>query len=420
MSDMISVADYREQAAAWLAENMEPSTQTGRRIRGVDHVTRESVKPERELQRKLFEAGYAGISIPKEFGGQGLTPDHESGFLTEALAYRMPDFGVLGGTTFGVCMNTMLAHASPEFLERHIPVILAGDRLVVQFFSEPVAGSDLAGVQTRADRDGDSWVLNGSKIWSSGAYYADWGMCLARTDWDQPKHRGLTWFAVPCDAKGLTIDPIKEINGDAEFCQEYFDDVVIGDEDRIGDVNGGWRVTQTLLVFERGGGRPVGDAGPVGPGELAPDLANLAQRIGRSDDPTVRQLLAEAHTNAFALVALGRRLGTILREGGPNSGIAAYGKLAAGTFAARRAKIGMQIGRAAALTWDEGDRIGMETSINYLNGRVQSIAGGTNEVQRNGIGERVLGLPREPAFDLHKPFREVVRESGGEWEPPTV
>jgi alkylation response protein AidB-like acyl-CoA dehydrogenase len=399
---------------------MEPVASGARRMRGVDHVTAESVKPERALQRKLYEAGYTGITVPAEYGGQGLTADHEAAFLTEAQGYRMPDFGVLGGTTFGVCLNTMLVHGTPQFLERHVPPILAGDRLVVQFFSEPGAGSDLAGVTTRADRDGDDWVLNGSKIWSSGAYYADWGMCLARSDWDQPKHRGLTWFAVPCDAKGLTIEEIKEINGDTEFCQEFFDDVVISDDDRIGDVNEGWRVSQTMLVFERGAGRPVGDSRPITPGELAPDLVSLASRLGRTDDHEVRQLIAEAHTDDFARKQLTARIAQLLAKDAGNAGVAAYGKLASGTFDPRRAKIGMKIGRSAALTWDPGDRDGMETSINYLNGRINSIAGGTNEVQRNGIAERALGLPREPAFDLHRPFREVVRDSGGEWKPPTT
>jgi alkylation response protein AidB-like acyl-CoA dehydrogenase len=420
MTDMKSVEDFRQQAREWLSENMERVTVTGRTMRGLDHITAESVVPERALQRKLYEAGYAGIAIPAEYGGQGLTPAHESAFLTEANGYRMPAFGVLGGTTFGVCLNTMLVHGTPEFLARHVPPILAGDRLVVQFFSEPGAGSDLAGVTTRADRDGDNWVLNGSKIWSSGAYYADWGMCLARTDWDQPKHRGLTWFAVPCDAKGLTIEEIKEISGDSEFCQEFFDDVMIGDEDRIGDVNEGWRVSQTLLVFERGADRPAGEFGPITPEALAPDLVALAERLGRTGDTEVRQLIAEAHTNDFAQKQLAARIAQLLEKDAGNAGVAAYGKLASGTFGPRRAKIGMQVGRSAALSWDPGDREAMETSMNYLNGRVLSIAGGTNEVQRNGIAERALGLPREPAFDLHRPFREVAREAGGEWKPPTT
>ena len=259
MSDTISVEAFREQARAWLAENLEPIGPVKAKLRGVDNLTAEDFPAERSLQRQLHEAGYAGITYPTEYGGQGLSAAHETAFLEEAAGYRMPDFGVLGGTTFLVCAPTMLAHATPEFLASHVPRMLAGDELVAQFFSEPSAGSDLAGVTTRADRDGDGWVLNGSKVWSSGAAHADWGMCLARTNWDVPKHRGLTWFAVPCHAPGLRIDPIMEINGDDEFCQEFLDDVRVPDADRIGEVDAGWSVTQTMLAFERGAGRPTAE-----------------------------------------------------------------------------------------------------------------------------------------------------------------
>jgi alkylation response protein AidB-like acyl-CoA dehydrogenase len=365
---------------------------------------------ERQLQRKLYDAGYAGISFPKEYGGQALTLEHEQAFNEEARHYLTPDFGVLGGTTMGVCARTMLAHASPELLKRHIPRILAGDELWVQFFSEPEAGSDLAGIRTRATRDGDRWIINGSKIWSSGAYYADYGMCLARTNWDVPKHRGLTWFAVPATASGLTILPIKEINGEAEFCEEFFDDVELTDEDVIGEVDHGWSVTQTMLVFERGGG--TGAAVRSRPSGVAPDLVALARSVGRDNDPLARQLIARAHINDVAQAQLGRRIASRLRTGqGQANGVAAYGKLATGTLNPIRARIGMEIGRGRVLTWDHGDIDGMTTSLNYLNGRVPSIAGGSNEMQRNGIGERVLGLPREPSFDTNKPFTEVIRST---------
>ncbi len=281
----------------------------------------------------------------------------------------------------------------------------------MQFFSEPEAGSDLAGIRSRATRDGDRWILNGSKIWSSGAYYADYGMCLARTNWDVPKHRGLTWFAVATTAPGVTVQPITEINGDAEFCQEFFDDVELTDGDVIGEVDQGWRVAQTMLVFERGGGgsEPPGRAREAG---LAPDLVALARRVGRDQDPVVRQLIARAHINDFAQQRLGARVAARLRASkGTDHGVAAYGKLASGVLDPIRARIGMQIGGPEALLWEPGDVGGKTPSLNYLNGRVMAIAGGTNEMQRNGIGERVLGLPREPSFDSNKPFSEVIRNA---------
>jgi alkylation response protein AidB-like acyl-CoA dehydrogenase len=283
---------YRREVRRWLAANLAPDDQDrqGAGLRGLDHKTVEGIAAERPIQRRLYEGGYAGITWPKEYGGQGLTAAHQRVFDEEAAGYRLPDFGVAGGTTMGVCARTMLAHASPGFLRRHIPRILAGDELWVQFFSEPGAGSDLAGVTTRATRDGDRWILSGSKVWSSGAYYADYGMCLARTDWDVPKHRGLTWFAVPVGAPGVTVEPIREINGDAEFCQEFFDDVELSDDDVIGEVNKGWSVAQTMLVFERGAGRDP-EPGAGGRLDLAPDLVALG--TGRPRGPDRRNQLPE-------------------------------------------------------------------------------------------------------------------------------
>jgi alkylation response protein AidB-like acyl-CoA dehydrogenase len=408
---------YRKKVRAWLETNLDkrPPGETAPRNFAAGHRSADGIAKEREIQRKLYDGGYSGISWPTTYGGQGLTTAHERVFNEEALTFRTPDFGAAGGTTFGVCGRTMLIHASPEFLARHIPKILAGKELWVQFFSEPNAGSDLAGVVTRAERNGDRWILNGSKIWSSSAYFADYGMCLARTDWDVPKHRGLTWFAVRIDKPGVTVQPIRQINGSAEFCQEYFDDVELEANDVIGEVNQGWSVAQTMLVLERGGG----DRGAVIATEraarrtLVPDLVALAKRLGREKDPHVRQLIGRAQVNDFVQAELASRL-VRLGAGAANAGgIASYGKLAAGTFVAARARIGIEIGRGVALVWDEGDTDGMSISQSYLNGRARGIAGGTNEMQRNAIGEQVLGLPREPSFDSDRPFSEVVRNAIG-------
>jgi alkylation response protein AidB-like acyl-CoA dehydrogenase len=403
------VALYRERAREWLAANLERRAAGSSVPLARGHTTVESVETQRPIQRAMFDAGYAGISWPAEYGGQGLSSAHERAFIEEAQAFHTPDFGVLAGTTFGICAKTMLEHASPEFLRRHIPALLRGDELWVQFFSEPSAGSDLAGVTTRATRDGDRWALNGAKIWSSGAYYADYGMCLARTDWDVPKHQGLTWFAVRTDAPGVTIRPIREINGGTEFCEEFFDDVELTDDDVIGEVNRGWAVAQTMLVHERGGGSLSVLPSP-GERRLAPDLVALARRAGREKDPNVRQLIARAHVNDYAAAQLSRRISGRMRASqGMEAGLASYGKLAMGTFLPLRARIGLEIGRGTAVLWEQGDE--EPAAVSYLNGRVMSIAGGTNEVQRNAIGERVLGLPREPSFDTNRPFNEVLRNA---------
>jgi alkylation response protein AidB-like acyl-CoA dehydrogenase len=339
--------------------------------------------------------------------------------LEETRGHRTADFGAAAGTTYNVCGRTMLMHASPEFLRRHVPKMLAGEELWVQYFSEPGAGSDLAGVTTRAERDGDRWILNGSKVWTSAGHYADFGMCLARTNWDVPKHRGLTWFGVKVDRAGVTVRPIRELNGAAEFSQEFFDDVELTDDDVIGDVDNGWTVAQTMLVYERGGGPIVAPSaasrrGPVdeGPERLAPDLVALARKAKRLDDKYVQQVIAAAHIDEWAVGELRKHMGIRIREaGGADTGLRSYAKLSGAVTRARRSLISMQVGGGAILTWTPGDQEGETTVLGFLNGRLGCIAGGTNEVQRNSIGERVLGLPREPSFDTTKPFREVVRDS---------
>ncbi len=412
-----SLDAYRAQARRWLADNLKVRRDGYDVPRGLDHKTIESIAVERSVQRRLYLGGYAGITWPSKYGGQGLTEDHAEIFRQEAEVYHLPEFGVAGRTTLS-CAETMLSHATDKFLTVHIPRILSGDELWVQFLSEPAAGSDLAGVLTRADRDGDRWILNGSKIWSSGAYYADYGMCLARTDWAAPKHRGLTWFAVKIDSPGVTVRPLRQINGDAEFCEEFFDDVELDDGDRIGEVNDGWRVAQTLFVFERSSSRMETAQPSRRPDVVAPDLRALADRVGRLGERDVRQLIAQAHINDIVLDALNRWIEGRIRGGGSDSAaIAAYRKLAKGVFDPVRGRIGLEVGGLRAVTWDREELGGDFPSLNYLNCRIQAIAGGSNEMMRNTIAERVLGLPREPGFDRDRPFAEVLAAAREWWRP---
>ncbi len=413
-TDTAALEEFRERAREWLAANLE------RRDAGDSAALNpwdgadddvEYFTGQRALQRKLYEAGYAGITWPKEYGGQGLDPAFERAFNQEARGYVMPDLGIAGGATLGVCGPTMVAHASPEFLTRQVPRMLRGDAIVAQFFSDPDAGSDLAGVRTQAVRDGDRWILNGSKIWSSGAYYADYGMCLARTNWDVPKHRGLTWFLVPTDAPGVTVERIRQINGNSEFCQEFFSDVELTDDDVIGEVNDGWTVTQTMLLYERGGGTARGDGGRAGSGGLRRDVADLIAAVDGGDDPRVRDLAARIHVDDLARGALGRRLVALMAADPKRAmNLASYSKLSSGVFDPIRAELMMQIGGEAAIAFDDGSP-GAAAALGLLNGRFLAIAGGTSQMQRNAIGERVLGLPREPSFDSNKPFRDVVNDA---------
>ena len=408
--DPAEVAEYRTQARAWLSKNLAPRVAPAQRHTS-DYFTSTVMAANRALQRRLFDAGYAGITWPKEYGGRGLPNPFEWAFLEEAGNFIMPDFGALTNTTFDICVPTMLQHGSPEFLRRFIPKVLAGQALVCQFFSEPAAGSDLAAARTRATRDGDQWILTGQKTWSTFAHLADWGMCLARTDWDVPKHRGLTWFAVPCDSAGLTIRPIRQINETGEFCEDFLDDVAVPDTNRIGAINEGWGVAQTMLVLERGAGRSSAGVARSSPGPIAPDLVRLAQQAGRIDDPIVRQRLARAHTTDFVGQALNSRIAQMGRIGLLNPGLAAYVKLFRGTYIPIRARIAVEIGGGDSMVWAADVADGAGISLGYLNGRNPSIAGGTNEMQRNAIAERALGMPREPSFDTNKPFTEVLRDA---------
>jgi alkylation response protein AidB-like acyl-CoA dehydrogenase len=410
-----TIDEYRMGARQWLERNLERRKRGGPAVGpGLLRVekTVEEITAQRALQKKLYEGGYSGITWPTEYGGRDLPASYERAFREEARNFVLPDLGTVGGATLAVCAPTMLAHASASFLRRHIPRILAGEEIVAQFFSDPDAGSDLAGVRTQAVRDGERWILNGSKIWSSGAYYADVGMCLARTDWNAPKHRGLTWFLVPTRAPGVAIERIRQINGNSEFCQEFFRDVELTDDDVIGNVNDGWTVTQTMLLYERGGGALQS----IGPRQeqtgIARDILELASSVDGLANRQVLDLVARIHVDDLVRAALGRRLASrMAAEPRDAINIASYSKLAAGVLDPIRAALAMQIAGWAAVAWESTDSPGAIAATALLNSRFLSIAGGTNEMQRNSIGERVLGLPREPSFDVHKPFREVVKNA---------
>jgi alkylation response protein AidB-like acyl-CoA dehydrogenase len=408
------LAEYASQARAWLAGHLEPRLPDDPAGADPAHWSPERDRRERAIQRTLFDGGYAGITWPREYGGQGLTAAHQQAFDQAAQDFRVAEFGILGRTTWGICVPTMLTHASPAFLSVHVPRVLAGEELWVQYFSEPEAGSDLAGVRTRATRDGDRWILRGSKVWSSGAYYADYGLCLARTNWDVPKHRGLTWFAVKVDQPGITTQLLRQLNDRSEFCQEFIDDVELTDDDVIGDVNSGWTVARTMLVMERQVGARTKLRPATAGRRPAADLVALARQVGREADPHVQDLIARAHILDVVQAELGTRVQELAAAGARDpASLAGYPKLAAGTYTPARAMIGVEIGGGTGLTWADGEDQPRAVA-DYLGARGQSIAGGTNEMMRNVIGERVLGLPREPSFDTDRPFSAVVRQAA-EW-----
>ena len=250
---MEDLESFRQRARAFARANLAPfaahaSVGALRNDRN-DEEELSAVAREREIQGMLFGAGLAGICFPRAYGGQGLTPAHQAVLNEELVGYEFPTR--LQAPTLAPCAAVLLDFGTEEQKRRHIPAILKGEEIWMQFLSEPSGGSDVAGALTSAVRDGDEWVLNGSKIWTTGAWWSDWGLCLARTNWDVPKHRGLTVFMLPIRQQGLEIHRIEMLNGSKEFCQEFLSDVRVPDSDRIGDVDDGWTVGTRWMFHER-------------------------------------------------------------------------------------------------------------------------------------------------------------------------
>jgi alkylation response protein AidB-like acyl-CoA dehydrogenase len=398
---------FRSRARVWIAANLEP-------LDGADafmgHATDDAdqVVRAKAIQRKLWDGGFAGLCYPVEYGGKGLTPEYQQAFSEESGGYEVPTlFNTPPLTIIG---PTILDFGTEQQKQRYIPAILRGEELWVQFLSEPTGGSDLAGALTRATRDGDVYLLNGSKIWSSYAWKSDYAVCVCRTDWDAPKHRGLSLLIVKIHQPGIQVSQIKHVDGTDEFCQEFFDDVPIPADQVLGQVNDGWRVASRLLFHERSA---VGGASPyeVGPRRSERDggraaFTALAELVGRDEDPRIRQLLGEARMLDRVHRALVHRIGTSMRTGRLPPSAGSIPRLSNALLGVRSTVIALEIGGDRTVVWEEGDPVG-ELGVAYLGRQGICLGGGTTEMARNIISERILGMPRERAHDLGIPFREV-------------
>jgi alkylation response protein AidB-like acyl-CoA dehydrogenase len=402
----MDVDEFRADARTWLAGNMPE--------RGVVNTTTVSegelagVALARVLQGKLAAGGFAGLLYPVEYGGRGLSRAHQTVFNEEAANYEVPQ---LLAVTLGIIGPTLLEFGTEEQKRRHLPAMIRGEELWVQFMSEPTGGSDLAGAITRAERDGEAWVLNGSKVWSTGAHFSDYAMCLARTNWDVPKHRGLTFFIVPIRSPGVTVQPIKQINGSSDFCEEFFDDVELPLDSVVGTVDDGWTVASRLLVHERNtvGGASL-DGGLFGSNRSVrgADLLALARAVGRADDLRVRQLAAEAYVLTAVEEDLRHRVIAGLATGALPPAAGSILKLFAGTKLVRHAEIALDITGSRGIANDNGSPDVTRVAHDFLTARGGTIGGGTNEIQRNIISERILRLPREAQVDRDVPFNQVL------------
>ena len=363
----------------------------------------------------LVDSGWSAMRWPTEYCGRGLSDADAK--ACEAL-FRERNAPGTGQDKLNLWAGTLMSHGSPELKAEFIRGILVDEIAMCLLYSEPGAGSDLAGLRTTAVRDGDEWIVNGQKVWTSGGKDADFGMLIARTDWDQPKHRGITFFFFPMKQPGVEVRPLRQATGDARFNEVFITDARVPDTHRLGELNAGWMVLQTALAYERAmmGISKVSPSGDNATGATAkahgiiprPDLSliELAQSVGKADDPVIRQRIARLYCIKMVNEWTSTRATADMRKNG-SSPLVSLGKLAMSEILHSAGRLqGHLLGNDAML---DGDQNPASRDANYsqLNAYFTSIGGGTDQIQRNIIGERVLGLPKEPELDRALPFREV-------------
>jgi alkylation response protein AidB-like acyl-CoA dehydrogenase len=403
---------FRERARAFIRGNLRQSGPIPLKLDvRSDEEELAGVAREREVQRMLFDADLAGICVPREYGGQGLTPAHQQAFNEEIVGYEYPVRMQI--PTVSPCLAVLLDFGTEEQKRRHVPAILKGEEIWIQFLSEPSGGSDVAGALTTAVRDGDEWVLNGSKIWTTGAWWSDWGLCLARTNWDVPKHRGLTVFMFPINQTGVEMHRIEMLNGNREFCQEFLSDVRVPDTDRIGAVDDGWTVCIRWMFHERMLYNSPYVTMAAGATRGAATMTDVARDAGRLDDPLARDMIGEARTLELVKGPLQRRVNQAIATGAMSDQAAAIVRLFTGVASARETTIAFEIAGPAGAAWQEGDGELVDRGTEFMMRQSSCIGGGTTEMARNVVSERVLGMPRERAADRDVAFREVPRGPDG-------
>ena len=398
--DTPELAEFRARARAFLAEHAPKRAKRGDDDESAAfEATLADVATQKAFQAALCDAGLAGITWPAPWG-QGLTAEHQRVFNEETGGYELPTTVYTIG--LGMVIPTMIEFGTDAQRERYVAKALRGEEIWSQLFSEPGAGSDVASLQMRAERDGDEWILNGQKVWTTGAQLSDYGAVIARTNPDNPKHRGITMFIIDFKAPGVEIRPLRQMNGGAGFNEVFFTDVRIPDTNRIGEVDDGWRCAIAMLMNER---VAIGSGGGGGRSAGVKPLVELARRRGVLNDPVVRQGIADVYIRTQIMGYIGQRTRAAVKAGkapGPEGSIA---KLAGALLMRRTSDLGIAIAGAGGQAWE--DKRDSRWALGVLSAPAARIAGGTDEVQRNIIGERVLGLPKEPQIDRDLPFKEL-------------
>ena len=416
LEDTAEQAEFRAGLREWLSRTLRPGWMEAVDAGDEDGFAEILDAAEREghnffeWMRTIGASGYASPHWPREYGGLS----QEVGMLRivrEDLGhYRLPTFGpnILG---VGLAGPTIIAHGTEEHKERYLRKILTGEEIWCQLFSEPGSGSDLASLSTRAAKDGPDWVINGQKVWTTLAELSRYGMLLARTDPELPKHSGLTYFIVDMQAPGVEVRPLKQLTGSAEFSEVYFTDVHVADESRVGAINDGWRCARTTLMNERAtiAGLTLDLRSVLGGSKRGDPWGSLLAEVGDRADPAMRQRLAQLYIdgeikemNMFRANAA-RQAG---HEPGPEGAI---GKVFNAELNQRKADLAISAAGMAGIAWTPGDRAAEARAEAFLRSRANTIEGGTSEVLRTQIGERALGLPREPQPDKDLPWKELRR-----------
>ena len=399
IGDSPEEAAFRAEARAWLTQHATPRDPAKRHRQSANDAEQNAhAQASRRWQRVLYDNGWAGITWPKRFGGRGGTPIQAAIFAEEQSKFDVATGAF--AVAHGMVAPTLMMHGT-DAQRGHLDAMLRGDEVWAQLFSEPEAGSDLANLGTRAELDADEWVVNGQKVWTSGAQHSEYAILLARTNPDAPKHRGITYFLVDMHTPGIEIRPLRQITGVAHFNEVFLTDVRIPKDNVVGEVNEGWKVAHTTLSNERaliGGGNTAWSIA---------ELRSMARQFGRTDDPIVRQGIAKAHTRAEILKYMGYSMRTSLSRGEQPGVVASTMKLFYARHWAQSTALALTIQGAAGTLWGDSaldDGLWQQTFCGQYAVR---IGGGTDEIQGNVIGERALGLPREPSLDRDLPWRET-------------
>ena len=416
MADMQSIEEFRDEAKDFLDTHATLRDSDDKPFvwgEGDDDVSLfEEIDRDVELEllekakhwrATRFDNGFGWITGPAEFGGRDLTSAHERAYQSLESRYDLPNMGFFG-IGLGMVAPTILAHATDEVKQAYLKKMYRGDVVGCQLFSEPGAGSDLASLQTKAERDGDEWIITGQKVWTSGAHYSDIGEIICRSDSDLPKHKGLTGFVVDMHAPGVEIRPLRQMTGGASFNEVFFNEVRVPDSFRLGDVNQGWSVALTTLMNERAsiGG---GSGGGMGLASVT-RLAELCRHFGIIDDPIVRQKMMDVYINFQVSRYTNQRAMDKIKKGqlpGPEMSIA---KLALTNNLWRTANFVADM-LGPRIIADTGEWGTFAWGQFLLGVPGMKVAGGTDEVMKNIVGERVLGLPKDPGIDSTTAFKDL-------------